>query len=47
MEFNKLLSRAISFYGEIKNKKIKSSNPNYNQIQLMLKVMKVLPMKKF
>jgi len=27
MEFNKLLSRAISFYGEIKNKKIKSNNP--------------------
>ena len=27
MEFNKLLSRAISFYGEIKNKKIKSDNP--------------------
>ncbi len=27
MEFNKLLSRAISYYGEIKNKKIKSDNP--------------------
>ena len=27
MEFNKLLSRVISFYGEIKNKKIKSDNP--------------------
>jgi len=26
MEFNKLLSRAISFYGEIENKKIKSNN---------------------
>lgn len=27
MEFNKLLSRAISFYGETGNKKIQSSNP--------------------
>jgi len=27
MEFNKLLSRAISFYGETKNKKIQSNNP--------------------
>ena len=27
MEFNKLLSRAISFYGEIKNNKSKSDNP--------------------
>jgi len=27
MEFNKLLSRAISFYGETENKKIKSVNP--------------------
>ena len=27
MEFNKLLSRAIGFYGETGNKKIKSLNP--------------------
>ena len=27
MEFNKLLSRAIGFYGETENKKIKSENP--------------------
>jgi len=27
MEFNKLLSRAISFYGEIENKKIQTNNP--------------------
>jgi len=27
MEFNKLLSRAISFYGETKNKKIQPNNP--------------------
>ena len=46
MEFNKLLSRAISFYGGIKNKKLNQTILKYNQIQLILKVMKVLLMKK-
>jgi len=46
MEFNKLLSRAIGFYGETGNKKIKSVNPKMQSEQLMLKVTKVLLMRK-
>ena len=47
MEFNKLLSRAISFYGEGGNKKINLNTPKKHCLQLMLKTMKVLLMKKF
>ena len=35
MEFNKLLSRAISFYGETKNKKFSQTIPKYDHLLLM------------
>jgi len=47
MEFNKLLSRAISFYGEMEIKKFNQAILKCSRKQLMLKVTKVLPMKKF
>jgi len=38
MEFNKLLSRVISFYGEAGNKNIKSSNPKIQSQKINVKV---------
>jgi len=46
MEFNRLLSRAISFYGEREIKKLNQAILKCSRLQLMLKVTKVLPMKK-
>jgi len=37
MEFNKLLSRAIGFYGQAKNEKVKSSNPKIQLPAINLK----------
>jgi len=47
MEFNKLLSRAISFMAKQEIRKINQTILKSSHLQLMLKVMKVLPMKKF
>ena len=37
MEFNKLLSRAIAFYGESENKKIESSHSKVQQHKINIK----------